>query len=229
MNNYYTGNDQCKYEFNKYLLHTSLQYESLYRQECHSCGFLWLKKCCNNVYVGQGQRELNLYGCNRNVSQQSASYNSEIIRSTYVFGGSYTTQKVNPVTNSFACPQGLSEAYNLDGIKLCLAERVTTDIEALPRYGGIYSCQQGNIATRLRAQACSEGYSSYAMGTIDGNCFLEVCLKFEKLNDRRELPTVALPPFFSIDTVYSTFAANETTGNDTVSSRMISGVNLIHA
>jgi hypothetical protein len=203
---------------------------------------LWLKKCCEEVYIGQGRRELNLYGCNRNFNQQLGSYGNAEIQSTYVFGGSYTTQKVNPVTNTFNCPVGLSVAYDLDGIQVCLAERVTSNTKTLPSYGGIYSCQYGNIATSSRATACSEGYSAYAMGTISGNCFLEVCLKFEKLDDVRGLPAVALPPFLSIDTVYltvdtnetigndavyPTVETNETTGNDTVSVRMIRSVNLI--
>lgn len=227
INNYYTGNTQCKYGFNSYLLHTSYQYESLYRQNCWKCGFLWLQQCCENVYIGQGRRELNLYGCNRNVNQQLSSYTSAEIQSTYVFGGSYTAQKVNPVTNAFTCPQGLSEALNLDGIKVCLAERITTNPNMLPRYGGIYSCKIGNIATTSRATACSEGYSAYAMGSIDGNCLLEVCLKFEKLGDKRDLPSVALPPFFQIDTGYSIVETNETTENATISDRMISGRYLI--
>ncbi|CAF4360565.1 unnamed protein product, partial [Rotaria sp. Silwood2] len=200
MKNYYTGNDQCKYEFNKYLLHTSIEYESLYEQNCRACGFLWLKKCCNNIYVGQGRRELNLYGCERNVSQQLGLYDTVDIRSTYVFGGSFTTKKVNPVTNDYRCSPGLSEAYDIDGIKVCLGERLTSSTNALPQYGGIYSCQYGNTATRSRIQACPDGFSAYAMGTISGNCFLEVCLKFGKLDDLRGLPVVALPPFVSIDT-----------------------------
>jgi hypothetical protein len=229
MNNYYTGNDQCKYDFNKYLLHTSIQYESLYQENCHKCGFLWLSDCCENVYIGQGRRELNLYGCNRNVSQQLDSYDSASIQSTYVFGGSYTTKKVNPVINAFDCPQGLSKAYHLDDITVCLAERITSNPKTLPRYGGIYSCQYGNIATRSRAKECSEGYSSYAMGTIDGDCFLDVCLKFEKLDDLRGLPAVAIPPFFQIDTAYAIVDTNETTENDTISDRMISSRRFINA
>jgi hypothetical protein len=60
------------------------------------------------------------------------------------------------------------------------------------------------------------------MGTIDGNCFLDVCLKFEKLDDLRGLTAIAIPPFFQIDTAYATVDTNETTENDTISGRMIS-------
>ena len=229
INNYYTGNEQCKYEFNKYLLHSSVQYEPLYRHECWGCGFLGLGNCCSDKYIGDGRREINLYGCNRNVSQHLSSYDYGVIQSTYVFGGSYTAAKVNPVINTFTCPSGLSVAHDIDGIKICLSERITSDPKTLPRYGGIYSCQYGNIATRSRTQTCPEGYSAYAMGTIDGNCFLEVCLKFEKLDDRRGLPAVALPPFFQIDTSYPIVDGNETTENDTISGRMMSSRHFINA
>jgi hypothetical protein len=186
-----------------------------------------LSKCCENVYIGEGRRDLNLYGCNRNVSQQLGSYDSASIQSTYVFGGSYTEKKVNPVNNNFDCPQGLSKADDIGGITVCLAERFTSNPKILPRYGGIYSCQYGNIAIRSRAKGCSEGYSSYAMGTIDGDCFLDVCLKFEKLDDLRGLPVVAIPPFFQIDTAYAIVDTNETTENDTISGRMISSRHFI--
>ncbi|CAF1414982.1 unnamed protein product [Adineta ricciae] len=213
-NNYYTGNDQCVYGFNKYLLHTSSQYQSLYRQNCWKCGFLWLKTCCEDVYVGQGRRELYLYVCNRNATQRSGSYSSIDVQSTYLFGGSYASQKVNPVTNAFTCPDSLFVAYDINGIRVCLAERTPTSRKDLPRYGGMYSCQYGNMATRTHVKGCSEGYSAYAIGSIDGNCALEVCLKFETTSDQRELPSVALPPFFSIDTIYSQVGANETSTDD---------------
>ena len=229
INNYYTGNDQCKYEFNRYLLHSAVQYQPLYRHDCRKCGFLGLGRCCTDVHIGNGRREINLYGCDRNISQQLSSYDSATIQSTYVFGGSYTSAKVNPVTNARSCPSGLSVAYNIDGVEVCLAERIISDPRSLPRYGGIYSCQYGNVATRSRTQTCPEGYSAYAMGTIDGNCLLEVCLKFVKLDDRRGLPSVALPPFFQIDTAYTIVDGNNTSENDTISGRMLNSRYFINA
>ncbi|CAF4914020.1 unnamed protein product, partial [Rotaria magnacalcarata] len=58
----------------------------------------------------------------------------------------------------------------------------------------MYSCERANIATGSHTKTCPAGYSAYAMGSVNGNCLLEVCLKFEKLDERRELPNVALPP-----------------------------------
>ncbi|UJR32640.1 hypothetical protein I4U23_020100 [Adineta vaga] len=98
---------------------------------------------------------------NRNLIQKSSLYNNATIQSTYVFGGSFATQKVNPVTNTFMCTQGYSEGYNFDATESCVQE-------------------------------CPEGFSAYAMGNINGNCSLDVCLKFEKSDDQRNLLAVAL-------------------------------------
>ncbi|CAF3247528.1 unnamed protein product [Rotaria socialis] len=220
--NYYTNNYQCKPDFIMHLLHTTIQYESLYTENCHKCGFLWLQQCCDRANIGQGRRELNLYGCSRNISRQLTSSGTIDIRSSYVFGGSFTTAKVNPVTNTYNCPLGLIQAYDIDGIKVCLSERITSSSDTLPRYGGMYSCEHANIATGSRSQTCPAGYSAYAMGSVNGNCLLEVCLKFEKLDQRRELPNVALPPFFSIDATYIRVETDEAAENVTISSRIFS-------
>ncbi len=77
------------------------------------------------------------------------------------------------------------------------AERIS-DTDDLPHYGGIYSCNQGNIALNPSEKECSVGYSAHVMGTIEENCLLFVCLKFEDFRKGREMPPIALPPFFSI-------------------------------
>ena len=221
INNYYTGNNQCKSDFSKQLLYTSIQNESMYRQNCWGCGFLWLSTCCEDVYIGQGQRQVNLYGCSRNASAN--------VQSNVVFGGFYTAQKVNPVTNDFTCPVGLSTINDLDGIRVCLAERISPGSDTLPRYGGIYSCQYGNLVTASLDKGCTDGYSPYVMGPIDGNCLLQICLKFEQSDSMRELPSIALPPFFEIDTIYSVSDTNTTTTNATTAARTFSGRYLINA
>ncbi|CAM4838271.1 unnamed protein product [Rotaria magnacalcarata] len=181
--NYYTNSYQCKPNFIMHLLHTTAQYESISTEHCWKCGFLWLQKCCDTTYIGQGRRDLNLDGCSRNISQQLTASGTIDIRSSYVFGGSFTTVKVNPVTNAYNCPLGLIQAYDIDGIKVCLSERITSSPDTLPRYGGMYSCERANIATGSHTKTCPAGYSAYVMGSVNGNCLLEVCLKFEKLDE----------------------------------------------
>ncbi|CAF4997778.1 unnamed protein product [Rotaria sp. Silwood1] len=120
------------------------------------------------------------------------------IGNRYVYGGSFTSVRVNPVTGTKNCPDELFSAVHVtDDLVVCLADQVT-NTDDLPHYGGIYSCDQGNIAGGLNEKECSRGYSAYVMGVIEANCLLYICLKFEKFLELRQLPSVVLPPFFSI-------------------------------
>ncbi|CAF3884762.1 unnamed protein product, partial [Rotaria sp. Silwood1] len=94
------------------------------------------------------------------------------IDTNYVFGGSFTSTKTNPVTSSPKCPTNeFKEIKITDDLIICLAERVA-NTDNLPNYGGIYSCEQGNIALNASKQECLPGYSVYVMGAIEGNCLL---------------------------------------------------------
>ncbi len=198
MNNYYTNTEQCPTNFNRYLLYQSTQSENLFRRDCHRCGFLWLFTCCKDVPDGIGIRRLEFYGCNSNQNQLRSSEGVLKINNNYVYGGSFTDEKVNPVTGMGRCPNGpFKEQSVTDKLKVCLAERVI-DTEDLPHYGGIYSCRQGNIAMDGNKKECPQGFSAYVMGAIEQGCLLTVCLKFDKFSDIRELPSIVLPPFFSI-------------------------------
>jgi hypothetical protein len=179
-------------------LRESIQTENIFRRECRSCGFLWLKKCCKDVVSGTGERKLSFYGCNNKQIQLRSSDGTLRIAQNYVYGGSFTKDKVNPVTGFQGCRNDyFRQVPVINDLTVCLAERVP-DTDDLPHYGGIYSCDQENIALAAGKKECSHGYSAYVMVAIEENCLLSVCLKFEKFSDIRELPSIVLPPFFSI-------------------------------
>ncbi len=220
INNFYTGNDQCKPGFNKYLIHKSVQTEQIFRQDCYGCGFLWLSTCCDNIPTGTGQRELYLYSCYKNITQNGAALGEEDTVLMHVYGGSFTSKKINPVTDAFTCPQGFSEVNGLDDMIVCLAEKIQAQTNTLPRYGGMFSCDYGNIATDTGAKACPTGYSVYVMTAIDGDCLINVCLKFETFDEIRNFPVVVLPPFFDIELINRTVEINETVGTGVITGRM---------
>lgn len=196
--NYYTSTEECPPNFEKYILKQSTQTENLFRRDCHSCGFLWLFTCCNDIPDGIGMRRLTFYGCNKNQNQLRSSTGVLKITNDYVFGGSFTGEKMNPVTGTGRCPNDpFQEDLVTDGFKVCLAERVR-DTDDLPHYGGIYSCNRGNIALNGSKRECLPGYSVYVMGAIEDGCLLFVCLKFDRFPEIRELPQIVLPPFLSI-------------------------------
>jgi hypothetical protein len=214
LNNFYTNTENCASGFTKYLLHQTVQFENKFNRECKSCGFLSLSHCCNDVAVGIGQRDLTLYTCYSQVHDVSIPDRSSTTtyrpnhalsdlktNENYVYGGSFTSKKFNPVTNAHSCPDEQFQKVNvLDDITLCLAERITnTENLNLPHFGGMFSCNQGNMATDSNNKKCLSGYSSYVMGAIEGDCLLYVCLDFQQFEGIRQLPSIVLPPFFSID------------------------------
>ena len=220
INNYYTGNDQCKPGFSKYLIHQSVQTEETFRQECYGCGFLWLSTCCDNILTGTGQRELYLYNCYKNITQNAAVFGEEDTDSMHVYGGSFTAKKVNPITDSFTCPEGFSEVDTLDDMKVCMAEKILAHSKTFPRYGGMFSCEYGNIATHTGAKACPTGYSVYVMGAIDGDCLISVCLKFDAFETTRSFPIIVLPPFFDIELINRTSQINGSMGSGDMAGTM---------
>ena len=218
INNFYTGNDQCKPGFDKYLIHKSVQIEQTFQQNCYGCGFFWLSTCCDNIPIGTGQRESYLYSCYRNITQNGAALGEEDTVLMHVYGGSYTSKKSNPVTDAFTCPEGFSAATGLDDLIVCLAEKIEPQSNTLPRFGGMFSCDYGNIATETGVKGCPTGYSVYVMAALDGDCLINVCLKFETFDEVRNFPVVVLPPFFDLELVNRTTEINETI--EAVASRM---------
>jgi hypothetical protein len=199
MNNYYTNTEECPANFNRYLLYQTTQSENLFREHCHSCGLFGWFTCCKIVPDGIGVRRLYFYGCNNNQNQLRSSEGVLKIKNDYVYGGSFTKEKVNSVTGMRGCPNQQFRAVSVkpDSLVVCLAERVI-DTDDLPHYGGIYSCNQGNIAFDRTKKECPQGFSAYVMDAIEDGCLLTVCLKFDRFPEIRELPSIILPPFFSI-------------------------------
>lgn len=198
MDNHYTNTQECPTNFNRYLLHESIQTDNLFRQQCHRCGFLWMKTCCDDVPDGLGTRRLEFYGCSTNQKQLRSSGSVLQVSNNYVYGGFFTNEKDHLTTGTSKCPNEQFQAVPVtDSLRVCLAERVI-DTNDLPHYGGMYSCDQGNIAFDRKKKECPSGYSAYVMGALEDGCLLTVCLKYEKFSDIREFPSVVLPPFFPI-------------------------------
>lgn len=198
------------------MIHNSTQIESVYKRECYGCGFLWLSNCCDDIYIGNGQRDVFLYGCNK--GSESDAPLSNLMN---VYGGSFTTKKENPVTNGYTCLPNFSAVKGPGDITVCLAERISIKTKSLPSYGGIYSCNQGNIATGGTERSCTKGFSAFVMGAIEGNCLLYVCLKFETFEEDRTFPNIVLPPFFQPEFRDNSNEFNGTMQSGIITSRMI--------
>ncbi|CAF0948588.1 unnamed protein product, partial [Adineta ricciae] len=179
LNNFHTGGLSCPSGFRASVLHNLT----------HSC--------CKDIPGKIDRRNTVLYTCSIFSKFKSSS---DVLRddSPYVYGGSFTSRSVNPITNSATCPQRFAVAKIANDINVCFT-RQTITATGFPFFGGFYSCNQGNTLLEPPEQKCPEGYSIYIMGAIDTECLLYVCLKFRNFNDLTQYPSVVLPPFFEID------------------------------
>ncbi|CAF0858945.1 unnamed protein product [Adineta steineri] len=204
--NFYTEQEECPFGFEQFLLHQINQTENKFKKQCTRCGFLKLLQCCEDVAVGLGQRTLALYACYNEMQHLSRdSVNKKLFDNdeSYIYGGSFTSRKFNPVTDAYHCPSDdFQKVHVLDDVQLCLAEKVQNkNLLNLPRFGGMFSCDEGNAIISPDKKECLPNYTAYVMDTIEGNCLLYVCLDFEKFLDKRQFPSIVLPPFVSIDII----------------------------
>lgn len=178
-----------------------------------------MSSCCDNILVDAGQPELQLYSCYKNITQNQAlgAHDTDLM---HVYGGSFTAKKVNPVTEAYSCPKGFLETNGFDDLKVCLAEKIETHAKNLPSYGGMFSCDYGNVATELGAKECPAGYSVYVMAAVGGDCLINVCLKFDTYDNVRNFPDIVLPPFFDLQAGTRTVEGNETASAGEISGRM---------
>ncbi|CAF1185307.1 unnamed protein product [Adineta ricciae] len=199
MKNFYTQTFECPSGFNQYLIHQSVQTETVYREECRRCD-LYTRRCCKDIPDGVGRREIKLFLCNSKTMLRDSLSGLLSVSNRYVYGGSYTSVRANPITGMHKCPNDQFKAVQVTSdLIVCLADQVF-DTRNLPHYGGMFSCSQGNVILPSAAKQCLHGYSSYVMGAIENDCPLYVCLKFDKMPEMQKLPSIILPPFYPIST-----------------------------
>ncbi|CAF1489280.1 unnamed protein product [Adineta ricciae] len=178
--NFYTNNEQCPSSFSKTLIYSSIKILSIEKIENYGCGFLWLSTCTRSTPIGIATRTINLYSCTKNNSGLSQ----------YIFGGSYSSNKINFLTNEKSCQTGFTPVSLINGINICLTQQIVNPPNIF-KFGGIFSCQTNN------SDICPIGFSPYIIGLIDTDCNLYACLQL-KAQDIKLLPTISLPPYFNI-------------------------------
>jgi len=120
----------------------------------------------------------------------------------YLFGGLFTSKKINPVTGVRTCPQNYIHLRLGADITVCASNDYELDgANSLP-FGGFHSCVSGNpLAVDARAHSrksslpnkCPRGFSQH-LADIDTGCQINYCVQAGQLKTKR-LPEVILPPF----------------------------------
>jgi hypothetical protein len=182
--NFHTNTESCPLGFTLNLLHTTRRTQRYERTESYCCGFLCLGRCQRNIWIGTATSTARLYSCTR------SSYGL----TQYSFGGSYTSNKINLVTNERRCPPKYRPIRIVNDIDVCYTEQIF-DLDNIPKFGGMFSCQTNYLPSSN--DACSSGFSPYVMGVIENGCILHACLQL-KTRDIKSLPSISLPPYFNI-------------------------------
>lgn len=181
--NFHTNTQYCPLGFTQSLLHTTRRTQRYERTESYGCGFLWLSTCYRTIWIGTATATARLYSCTR-VSTGLTQYS---------FGGSFTSSKINLVTNDRTCPARYQAVHIVNDINVCLTQQIF-DLNYLPKFGGFFSCQTNPSPN---SDACPKGFSAQVMGVIENDCILHICLQM-KTQDVRSLPAISLPPYFNI-------------------------------
>ncbi|KAL3843216.1 hypothetical protein ACJMK2_021161 [Sinanodonta woodiana] len=203
-----TGNYSCPPGYEEVLLQEGSDSASMSRHECHRCWLFF--HCCkdNTYYSNAGYRA---YWCvaEGQVHQQSG----------YLFGGVFTGNTINPLTQDKRCPSEFYSLRLLTDLTVCVSDDYELGYRNSIPFAGFYSCKSGNplvldereskglqangilTLTRFMRQsgaaswphACPKGYSQH-LAVVDNACEINYCVKTGALSGMG-LPKIQRPPF----------------------------------
>lgn len=195
-----TGKFSCPSGYQSVLIANGNARSSKDERQCQEIctkkgAWFWKKKVCRpsceNVAVSS-VATFSSYWC---AAVGKVPYNTG-----YLFGGLFTSRKVNPVTGAHNCPQHYIRLRLGTDVIVC----VSNDYElggtnSLP-FGGFHSCLSGNpLAVDVNntslspPKRCPCGFSQHLTDIIN-NCQINYCVRSGRLKIQR-LPEAILPPF----------------------------------
>ncbi|KAA0713940.1 Macrophage-expressed gene 1 protein [Triplophysa tibetana] len=187
-----TGDFSCPQLYTATLLRSETQESRYVRNECskkcHSCGFLWLSTCCEQMcgdtyYVHRAN--IHTYWCS--TTQKTPKY------SGYLFGGFYGPSLQNPFTKSKSCPANFfTQRFLSNDMMVCLSNDYETGTRFSVPFGGLFSCQSSNPLAEGQSR-CPPQFSQHLAAVSDG-CQILYCVQSAVFNSG-QLKPVRLPPF----------------------------------
>lgn len=136
-----TGSYSCPANYQAVSLHSDTMETSQSVHSCHSC-WLFFHCCDDHYYRSVGRYEVFWCAATGPVPQHTG----------YMFGGLYTSQILNPVTRSNACPPtfyalnvgaGPGDARTPD-LHVCISDDYEQGAEYAVPFAGFISCEAGN-------------------------------------------------------------------------------------
>ncbi|XP_067671999.1 macrophage-expressed gene 1 protein-like [Haliotis asinina] len=202
-----TGGHTCPEGYEPVELHTGRLSESKSVHSCNSC-WLFFKCCHDNYYHSEATYIMHWCAAKGSVSQKSG----------YLFGGLYTSQLNNPLTQGKTCPVNFYTLTLGKDLHICISDDYELGMKYSMPFGGFISCTSGNpLAMNPKPEGnknsalpslhsffqkskswpkhCPKGYSQH-LAYVDEGCEINYCLKASSLL-KVGLPKIRRPPFQS--------------------------------
>ena len=189
-----TGKFSCLENYTPIKLHRGHAYRVSTKRKCdEKCKFFGLfchDKCYNYDVTDQATYETYWCAATGRVPRDSG----------YLFGGFYTRTINNPLTGNEGCPQNFHTVSILENTKICVSNDYELGTENAVKFGGFFSCTNGNpLASSNRSNArtwphrCAHGYTQHLV-SIEDSCDINFCVEAGSFS-ATSLTPVKLPPF----------------------------------
>lgn len=199
-----TGDYSCPTGYEAVLIKSDTKKYSRHSTKCHRC---WLFFHCCHTETQHSKTVYSAYWCAANgvVPENNG----------FLFGGLYTDQVENIVTQSKSCPLKFYNLTILNNLHVCVSDDYELGAQFSLPFAGFISCNAGNPlalkerfsllkSNRLNSfmlaqgvasypKACPYGYSQH-LAVIENGCKIEYCVKSGSLS-AEGLPKVKRPPF----------------------------------
>ncbi|KAK3594371.1 hypothetical protein CHS0354_032880 [Potamilus streckersoni] len=203
-----TGDYSCPPGYQAVLLQEGSDTASMTRHECYRCWLFF--QCCNdNTYYSNAGYQAYWCVAEGQVHQQSG----------FLFGGVFTGNTINPLTQAKTCPSEFYSLRLLTDLTVCVSDDYELGYRYSIPFAGFYSCKSGNplvlneresqglqangklTLTRFMRQSgaaswpheCPKGYSQH-LAVVDNGCEINYCVKIGALSGMG-LPKIQRPPF----------------------------------
>ncbi|XP_046561638.1 macrophage-expressed gene 1 protein-like [Haliotis rubra] len=217
-----TGGHTCPDGYEPVELHTGRLSDSKSVHSCHSC-WLFFKCCHDNYYHSEATYIMHWCAATGPVSQETG----------YLFGGLYTSQLNNPLTQGKTCPVNFYTRTLGKDLHICISDDYELAMKYSMPFGGFISCTTGNPLdmnprpegnknstlpslhsflqkSKSWPKDCPKGYSQH-LAYVDQGCEINYCLKAGFLSEVG-FPKIRRPPFQSAPPLLPSTEALPNTG-----------------
>ncbi|KAM5247298.1 macrophage-expressed gene 1 protein-like [Ctenodactylus gundi] len=190
-----TGDFSCPSGYSPVRLLSQIHEEGYNHLECRrKCTlFVFCKTVCEDVFR-VAKAEFRAFWC---VAGAQLPDNSGLL-----FGGLFSSNSLNPMTNAQSCPAGYLPLSLFETLKVCVSQDYELGSRFSVPFGGFFSCTAGNplvntsLSRDLRAPSlkkCPGGFSQH-LALISDGCQVSYCVKAGVFTVG-SLPPVRLPPY----------------------------------